>query len=232
MKTNTIAIIAASSAFFLLCIVMSCKQTSTKKTIVENELPPLTEISQTPKIEHGVNCDCDSLFGYKLCDTLNFGGVVFFGDKHPSGIYYNVFFFERTPITNTPYAIRLYSQSNCDWRKIEKCLSTNVKNFNWTPGHLDKNFKSIDLPKRFEKYVHNNNYDWAIGTQNGKEYFTSWYGYIKDGEIIHDEQNIIITDLKLLKQYEQEKYDSESPKREAEAREKIEEEKNAQIFPI
>ena len=185
-----------------------------------------------PEISHEHICECDSLFGYKECDTLNFGGVNFVGINHPSNRYYNIFILEKTPITKTPYAIRLYSQKNCDWRKIEKCLETNVKNFNWTPWHPDKNWKTIDLPERFKLWVPNNNYHWAIGTQNGKEYFCAWYPYVVDGIMKHDEENIIITDLKLLKLYEKEKYESEAPERERKAREKAEREKNAQIFPI
>ncbi len=232
MKTNTIAIIAASSAFFLLCMVMFCKQTPTKKTIAENELPPLTEISQTPKIEHGVNCDCDSLFGYKECDDINFGGYFFRGngsiwDSQPC------FYFERTTLTNTPYIFVIQSKKGLGTQNLIDACYKNVPNFHreWKHGSVGHYY--YDIEERLLKLLPTpGGYEIYLGTKDNKEYFLIHSTRLRDGQTYYDDTKLYITDLNLLKQENKEKYNSEAPKREKEAQEKLLREKNSEIFPI
>lgn len=212
--------IIVTLSFAVGCINYGTKETTSKETQITFE--------DSPKIEHGANCDCDSLFGYKLCDTLNFGGVKIKG-YHSIEKAEGTFYFQTTPITKTPYAIVIEAH---DYAKIENALSKNIKNFKFI-------FSKNELSKRYRKIIDSENMlarNFGIGKKDGKEYFSYYVPEYtplwSTGLKMPYKTCLIITDLSLLKLYEKEQYELDTPKREAIAREKAKKEQNAQIFPF
>lgn len=213
------------SIIVILAFAVSCINYGTKETTSE-EIQITFEDS--PKIEHGVNCGCDSLFGYKLCDTLNFGGVKIKG-RYSIEKAEGTFYFQTTPITKAPYAIVIEAH---DYIKMQNALFKNIKNFKFI-------FSKNELSKRYREIIDSENIfaeNFGIGKKDGKEYFSY---YVPEsvplwgtGLKMPYKTCLIITDLSLLKLYEKEQYELDAPKREAIAREKAEREQNAQIFPI
>lgn len=175
-------------------------------------------------------CQCDSLFGYKECDSLNIGSVLFYGDSLYKGS--NTFSIERTPLTRTPYQIILNSSYGHGTSKVIASLEKNVRNFSRVPKLGEPGHYYYDIDKRLKSLLPSvGYYDVYMGTKDNKEYFLVAKKDRYDGGC-YTHTEIFITDLKLLQLQEHEQYEKERPQREKKEQEKIKKEKEAQIFPF